>query len=154
MNTRRNSSAICIALMLPLILAACGQTGIKTAPEKPDLLELRQQAEASYANDDMAASERDYEILVQELPEIAEHWFRLANIYVRTNRPAAALNLYREAVLRDPSYAKAWFNMSIVQLKQTAYSLTEMLLYTDKNDPLYSQARDLLEGIQSLIEQE
>jgi len=88
------------------------------------------------------------------LPEIALHWFRLGNIYVRTNRPVAAINLYREAVLRDPKYGKAWYNLSIVQLKQTAYSLNEMLLYTDINDPLYDKAKNMLEGIYAIIKQE
>ncbi len=143
-----------IAIILLLNLAGCAQTGVKKEEAKPDLLELRKQAEASYVSDDLAASERDYQILVQKLPEIAEHWFRLANIYVRTNRPAAAISLYKEAVLRDPTFAKAWFNMSIVQLKQTAYSLNEMLLYTDKNDPMYAKAKALLDGIQSMFNQD
>ena len=145
-----------ISIILLLTFSACNQAGLKdenNEETKQDLFELQKQAETSYLNDDLVASERDYEILIKELPEIALHWFRLGNIYVRTNRPAAAIGLYREAVLRDPTYAKAWFNMSIVQLKQTAYSLNEMLLYTDKNDPMYSKAKDLLEGIQSIIEQ-
>jgi cytochrome c-type biogenesis protein CcmH/NrfG len=150
-------SRIIFTIMLLLSLAACDQIGIKKETEvdsKPDLLELQKQAEVSYLNDDMVASEGDYQILVQELPEIAEHWFRLGNIYVRTNRPVAAVNLYREAVLRDPKHAKAWFNMSIVQLKQSAHSLIEMLLFVDISDPMYSKAKSLLDGIQSIIEQD
>ncbi|MBT7950315.1 MAG: tetratricopeptide repeat protein, partial [Gammaproteobacteria bacterium] len=92
-------------------------------------------------------------VLLQQLPDIPLHWFRLANIYVRTNRPDAAVKLYREAVLRDPKYAKAWFNLSIVQLKQSAYSLNEMLLYVDRNDPMYSKGKKLLDGIQGIIQQ-
>ncbi len=151
------NSRYSITIMLLLTLAACGQLGLKKETEevaKPDLLELQKQAETAYLNNDMAASERDYNILVQELPEIAEHWFRLGNIYVRTNRPGAAINLYREAVLREPKYAKAWFNLSIVQLKQTAYSLNEMLLHVDNNDPLYTKGKELFDGIQSIIKQE
>ena len=157
MMTLQIKSKFHITIMLLLTLSACDQFGVKVKDKeeaKPDLFELQKQADVSYLNDEMAASERDYQILIQELPEIALHWFRLGNIYVRTNRPVAAIKLYREAVLRDPTYAKAWFNMSIVQLKQTAYSLNEMLLYTDKNDPLYSKANKLLDGIQSTIKQD
>ena len=148
-----------ILVLLLISLSACNQLGIKNDAEvaeevKPDLLELQKQADEAYSNDDYVTAEKNYEILIKELPEIALHWFRLGNIYVRTNRPAAAINLYREAVLRDPTYAKAWYNMSIVQLKQTAYSLNEMLLYTDKNDPMYSKAKTLLDGIESTVKQE
>ncbi len=121
---------------------------------KPDLVEIRKQADIAYANEDLVTSEKNYAILIKELPEEAEHWFRLGNIYVRTNRPYAAISLYREAVLRDPKFAKAWYNMGIIQLKQTAYSLNEMLIYTDKEDPLYSKAETMLEEIKSIVEEE
>ena len=145
----------CAAILLLINLCACNQLGVKNITEdevKPDLRELQQSAEEAYLNNDLQTSEQAYQKLVTELPGIAEHWFRLGNIYVRTNRPVAAIALYREAVLRDPKYAKAWFNLSIVQLKQSAYSLNEMLIYVDKNDPLYPKAEELLKGIQSIIQ--
>lgn len=156
MNLLFNFKRIFLVTLL-LSLSACNQLGIKDEADeevKRDLFELQKQADQAYLNDDYSAAERDYEILIRELPEIALHWFRLGNIYVRTNRPAVAINLYKEAVLRDPTYAKAWYNMSIVQLKQTAYSLNEMLLYTDKEDPMYSKAQGLLDGIQSIVKQD
>ena len=146
-----------IIITLLFSLSACNQLGVKDEAEeqsKPDLIELQKQADQAYLNDEFADAERDYEILIRELPKEALHWFRLGNIYVRTNRPAAAINLYKEAVIRDPSYAKAWYNMSIVQLKQTAYSLNEMLIYTDKIDPMYSKAKNLLDGIESIVKQD
>lgn len=123
-------------------------------PVQLDLTEIRKQADIAYANEDLVTSEKNYEILIKELPEEAEHWFRLGNIYVRTKRPYAAISLYREAVIRDPKFAKAWYNMGIIQLKQTAYSLNEMLIYTDKQDPLYSKATSMLEDIKAIVEEE
>ena len=146
-----------IIITLLFDITACNLSGIKGENEEApeiDLLELQKQADTAYLNDDLVASEKGYEILVQKLPAIALHWFRLGNIYVRTNRPDAAINLYREAVLRNPKYSKAWYNLGIVQLKQTAYSLNEMLLYTDINDPLYNKAKDMLDGIQTIIKQD
>jgi tetratricopeptide (TPR) repeat protein len=146
-----------ISTALLLNLVACSQLGLKEEVKeepKQDLFELQKQADASYLKDDMISSERDYKILIGELPEIALHWYRLANIYVRTNRPDAAIDLYREAVLRDPTFANAWFNMSIVQLKQTAFSLQEMLIYTEKNDPVHTKANKLLDSILAIINQD
>ncbi len=121
---------------------------------KTDFFVLKKETDEAYINDDLITSEKGYEILVREMPIVAENWFRLANIYVRTNRPAAAIDLYREALVRDPKYSKAWYNLSIVQLKQTAYSLSEMLNYTSSDDPLYDKAKSLLEGIQTIIDQD
>ncbi len=146
-----------IIVTIILNLVACTIPEVKEQVEEApivDLHELEKQADTAYLNDDLVASERDYLVLVKKLPEIPLHWFRLGNIYVRTNRPLAGISMYREAVIRDPKYAKAWYNLSIVQLKQTAYSLNEMLIYTEESDPLYSKAKDMLDGIQTIIKQD
>jgi len=146
-----------IIITLLFNLAACNLSGIKQESEespKIDLFEIQTQANTDYLNDDLQASEKGYQILIQEMPAIALNWFRLGNIYVRTNRPDAAINLYREAVIRDPKYAKAWYNLSVVQLKQTAYSLNEMLIYTEESDPLYNKAKGMLDGIYAIIKQD
>ena len=142
-------------LLLVTNLSGCNTAGIKETDgaAKIDLLVLREEADSAYLNDDLATSEQHYETLDREIPEEALHWYRLANIYVRTNRPYAAINLYREAVIRDPKFSKAWYNMGIVQLKQTAFSLNEMLVYTDRNDPLYSKAATMLEEIKAIIKE-
>ncbi len=140
-------------------LAACNTSSIKeenietSNSANIDYFEIQKQADTAYLNDDLVESEKGYQILVKEKPAIAQNWFRLANIFVRTNRPSAAITLYREAVIRNPKYTKAWYNLSIVQLKQTAYSLNEMIQYADIDDPLYDKAKDLLEGIKTIIEQ-
>jgi tetratricopeptide (TPR) repeat protein len=142
-------------LLLVTNLSGCNTAGIKETDgaAKIDLLVLREEADSAYLNGDLATSEKHYETLVREIPEEALHWYRLANIYVRTNRPYAAINLYREAVIRDPEFSKAWYNMAIVQLKQTAFSLNEMLVYTDRHDPLYSKAATMLEEIKAIIKE-
>ncbi len=153
LNKNIYQAAILIGL---LSLTACATNNQKKTEEQANLnlIEIREQADIAYRDDDLVTSEKNYEILIKELPEEAEHWFRLGNIYVRTNRPYAAISLYQEAVIRDPKFAKAWYNMGIVQLKQTAFSLNEMLIYTDKQDPLYSKAATMLEKIKAIVEEE
>jgi tetratricopeptide (TPR) repeat protein len=144
-----------VALLLLSFFTGCTPNNIKENEDasSTDLLTLREEADVAYQNDDLETGEKHYTILVKEIPEEALHWYRLANIYVRTNRPYPAINLYREAVLRDPKFSSAWYNMGIVQLKQTAFSLNEMLIYTDKNDPLYGKAANMLEKIQAIIKE-
>ena len=136
-----------------VVLGGCNALNTKTEEQQEpvDLLALREQANEAYIKDDFANAEKYYETLVRELPEEPEHWFRLANIYVATDRPYSSMGLYREAVIRDPKFTKAWYNLGIVQLKQTAFSLNEMLTYTNKQDPLYSKAAEMLEEIKAII---
>lgn len=122
--------------------------------EELDVLTLRQKADDAYTNNDLKTSAELYEKLIKQVPEEPLHWFRLANVYVRTNRQREAIDLYRETLIRDPKFSKAWYNLSIIQLKQTAYNLNEMLIYTDKDDPLHAKAKKLLDGIQDIIQQE
>lgn len=154
-----NTITTSLIIFFTLILTGCSQTAVKNeetnnpAPIKTDLdlKEIKLRADTAYENDNLEASAKDYEILIKEMPLEALHWFRLANIYVRTNRPQLAIQLYREAVIRDPEFSKAWYNLSVIQLKQTAYSLTEMLAYTKEDDPLHKKAKYMLEGIESII---
>ena len=155
-----NTITTLLIILLTLNLSGCSKSGVKpeeTAPPATtetdlNLREIKLRADTAYENGDMEASAEDYEILIKEMPLEASHWFRLANIYVRTNRPQLAIQLYREAVIRDPEFSKAWYNLSIIQLRQTAYSLTEMLAYTKEDDPLHKKAKSMLEGIESIIQ--
>ena len=154
MILRKFNYSLTITLFL-ITLSGCN--ALQTKPEeeeKPqvDLQEITQKAEAAYESDDLVNGEKYYEILIRELPQEPEYWFRLANIYVRTDRPYASINLYREAVIRDPQFSKAWYNLGVVQLKQTAFSLNEMLIYADNQDPLYEKAAIMLEEIKGIIQ--
>lgn len=157
---------IILSITLLLNLIGCNSVAVKpnnnnsdtntsnVQTENIDVLTLRQKADDAYQNNDLNNSAIFYEELIKKVPEEPLHWFRLANVYVRTNRQREAIDLYRETLIRDPKFSKAWYNLSIIQLKQTAYNLNEMLVYTDKNDPLYEKAANLLNGIQDIIQTE
>ena len=119
-----------------------------------DLFEVKRLADEAYQRGDMVESEKEYAILVKALPEEAEHWFRLANVYYRTQRPDAAISAYREAVIRDPKYAKAWYNMGVVQLREAINSLGEMQTYSDPEDPMSRKGKYLLDGIIDLLDKD
>ena len=148
-------SLLIIGLLLNL--TACNMSAVKEENKKVsknDLIKIKEETEAAYLNDDLVMSEKGYEILVNNIPSDASYWFRLANIYAQTNRQVAAINLYREALVRDAKNSKAWYNLSVIQLKQTAHSLNEMLIYTDADDPLHAKAKKMLEAIKKLVMQD
>lgn len=141
-----------LIIVLTLTLAGCASQSLQQEQEaEVDLFDLRERADEAYEQGDMAAGEKHYSALIEEVPGEAKPWFRLANIYARTDRPGAAVRAYREALIRDPEMSKAWYNMGIVQLREAAHSFNELQVYADPEDPLYTQGRTLLEGIMELI---
>ena len=142
-----------IPVLLMLMLGACTAPAVKneTTSEQISLEQIKAQANDAYINDDFAQGEQLYLILLEHVPEEPEYWYRLGNIYVMTDRPYAAMNLYQEAIERDTAFAKAWYNLGLVQLKQSAFSFNEMLEKVNNNDPLYSKASEMLEKITAII---
>jgi tetratricopeptide (TPR) repeat protein len=90
----------------------------------------------------MAAAD-DYALLVEAMPQDANFWFRYANALARADRPEQAVAAYREVLVRDARYSKAWFNMGIVQLRLAANSFGRMESNVPQDDPLAAQGRHL-----------
>ena len=142
---------------LMILLAACASTPerseTKPAEEAPrvDLTVTLASGKAAYAAKQWREAEPHYEILVQRIPQEADHCFRLGNIYGRTDRPDLAVAAYREVLVRDSDYAKAWLNMGIVQLRQAANSFRKMEVHVDGSEPLRKQASQAYAAILAII---
>jgi tetratricopeptide (TPR) repeat protein len=105
-----------------------------------DVTALREAAQASYAAGRWAEAAQQYAEVLRHMPQDPDMWFRLANACARSEQPDRAVAAYREALVRDPGYAKAWFNMGIVQLRQAANSFSKMGAYVSASDPMAEQA--------------
>jgi len=155
MNNWKSSRLVFVMLIL-MGLCACipGNTTRKEEQETLDLFEVEQLAATAYSEGDWAGSEKYYVILVQQSPEESLSWFRLGNVYARTQRPNAAISAYQEALVRDPKNSKAWYNMAIVQLRQAANSFNELQVFADPDDPLSAQGKKAFDGILELLKQD
>lgn len=144
------------AMVLVLVLPACTPSLTKPdqKPGKPDTRKLELQADAAYRNGELDVSEKDYLTLIKNSPEKALPWYRLGNIYARTQRPEAAIGAYRQALLRNPRYAEAWYNMGLTQLREAARTFNEMQAHTESGAPLSDEGKRLLRGILEIIKQE
>ena len=139
-----------------ILLAACGSTPERgeTKPSEEARVDLKvalASGKAAYAAKKWREAERHYAILVKRIPQEPHHWFRLGNIYGRTDRPDLAVAAYREVLVRDSDYAKAWFNMGIVQLRQAANSFRKMEVHIDESEPMRKQATHAYESILAII---
>lgn len=112
---------------------------------------LASRAAEAYAKQDWATSESLYAALTQTNPGIVEPWFRLGNIYARTNRFDLALRAYREVVLRDAAHARAWHNMGVVQLRQAAQTFAELQKHAQPDDPFAARGAELGQAVHDLL---
>jgi cytochrome c-type biogenesis protein CcmH/NrfG len=158
MNKPRLFRTLCLAVVLAGVSACTGLDQLTkkepSTPEKQDLFEVQRLADEAYRKDDLAEGEKHYKTLVKEVPGEPLNWFRLGNIYARTQRPDAAVAAYREALIRDPQLTKAWYNMGVVQLKQAAHSFTQLQIYSEKDRPLYEQSQKVVQGILGVLHEE
>ena len=148
-------TSIIFLILVSHNLVGCSLQNIqsdKPSPELSDIVQLEQTAKKAYLSEDWATAEKAYKNLTLQIPGDAEPWFRLGNIYARTNNLDAAVATYREALIRDPKNSKIWHNLGVIQLKQAANTFLEMQQYTEENDPLSLRARYAVNSIANLID--
>ena len=144
-----------ILLIASLMLLINGCNQLNTRPDKPDLtdiVDLQQQADKAYQAQDWPTAERAYSQLSEKVPKQVEPWFRLGNIYARTDRLDEAVVAYRKALLRDSKNGKIWHNLGIVHLRQATTTFIDMLENTREDDPLNDRARYVVNAISQIME--
>ena len=134
------------------ILSGCNIENLKeSGPDLENIVQVEQQANTAYQNEDWQTAELAYLDLTRKTPSQAEPWFRLGNIYARTDRLDAAVTAYRNALLRNNEYSKAWHNLGIVHLRQATTTFKDMLQHTSKDDPLYQRAVYVVNSVSDLM---
>lgn len=134
------------SVLAMLMLAGCAGGGIKN-----DLMDVRAAAYQAYGQGDWQTAEKRFLLLTERVPGEGEFWFRLGNIYARTHRPEAAIEAYKEALLRQYDKPKSWHNMGIVHLRQAGNAFTQLLTEMSPGDPLYPRVYSLNEAIIELL---
>jgi len=138
-------------LVLLVVLSACEQTPTKPDNPKINLAETYSLAATAYDAKNWVESEKHYATLVQNAPGEAEPWFKLGNVYARTQRPELALKAYRETLVRNAQHAKAWHNMAIIQLRDAGESFSELQRLVETDDPLHAKSVKIQNAIDELV---
>jgi len=139
--------------MLVVVLAGCEQSPTKPdAKPKLNLAETYNLAAAAYKEQDWVEGEKQYFLLTREAPEEFEPWFKLGNIYARTQRFDRAIACYREALIRDSRNAKAWHNMAVTQLRDSGKSFLELEMLVEDDDPLHEKSIRIQQSIEELLD--
>ncbi|MCB1747587.1 MAG: tetratricopeptide repeat protein [Gammaproteobacteria bacterium] len=152
MNRLGRPARLAIALFA-LALGACSHQAARDEPAV-DIAAARHDGEAAYAAGDWRTAEPHYRALVKAIPQDAELWFRLGNIYARTDQPDRAVQAYREALVRDGDLGKAWFNMGVVHLREAANSFMKMGVHVSPDHPMARQGADAYAAVMAILGQQ
>ncbi len=123
----RELSRFYLIAIIALTLSACASTSQKGKEEKKqvNLVAVEARAESAYRSGQLELAEGLYRHLLANKSNYAPAWFRLGNIYTRTNRLDAAVNAYQNCISSDKEYAKAWHNLAIARVRQATDILIE-----------------------------
>lgn len=115
-----------IALILGLsVLSACATTGAipAAASSTNNLLQIRAAAAAAYSRADAKTARLLYKALSERVPNDAQVWRRLGNLYVLSGENDQALNAYAHAIKLGGANSEVWYNVGVVRVRQAEGAL-------------------------------
>jgi len=139
---------ILIVLTVLFVVSCASMTDLTT------LAEWRTKADKAYQEGQYPTALRYYQKLSKATPSEAEVWFRLGNTHARMEQTDEAIKAYREAVLRDNRYSKAWYNAGFNQLRASAQTFSEAMRYLPPSDPVFQISKSYNEKLLQLMEQQ
>ncbi|WP_335920306.1 tetratricopeptide repeat protein [Shewanella algae] len=139
-----------ITLMCTLMLIMQGCASQTQHQGNQAIMEIQARAEHAYKLAMMDQAESLYLEVLRSVPNYAPGWFRLGNIYTRTGRQDAAIAAYQRCIELEPDNQKAWYNMSLVRLKQSAQVLEIAQQHGDTSSVVHRQMKALLQAIYEL----
>lgn len=122
---KRIVAASSIVSMLAYGLSGCALTS--SASPNPshdgDLRRHLERADRAYREARLIDAEVLYRELSRTNPAVPDVWLRLGSIYVRQGQLEAADRAYRDGMRVHPQDGRLWFNLALVQLRQSAQTL-------------------------------
>lgn len=139
----------CANLRLPASVTGANEP----LPEREvDLVALNRDAQLAAESGETAKAEALYKSLVRRMPNDAETWLRLGNLYARNNKPDEAVGAYHRALIADSRDAKAWYNLSVIRMRQAWAAMLQVQAQErlPADDPLRRQAEEVLTHLEKL----
>ncbi len=137
-----------VAVLLCAVGAGCG--GMETRRAGEDLGRMQQEAQAAFDSGENARAEVLYKGLVRAMPNDAETWFRLGNLYARTDNPDQAVSAYLTALSLNGSDARGWHNLGIVRLRQAWAALLRANTLTVPPEPIHAMSSEMIRSLEKL----
>jgi cytochrome c-type biogenesis protein CcmH/NrfG len=141
--------ALCAAaILLCVFLAGCGTTDTRSGAE--DLVKMQQEAQAAFDSGEHARAEALYRGLVRAMPNDAETWFRLGNLYARTDNADQAVNAYLTALSLNGTDARVWNNLGVVRLRQAWAAMLRANSLSAPRDGINERSEETIRALEKL----
>ena len=137
----------CAAILSLTALSACAVIDSRSGD---DLVKMQREAQAAFDNGDDARAEVLYKALARSIPNDAETWLRLGNLYARTNNPDHAVDAYMKSLSLNSNDSRAWNNLGIVRLRQSWAALIRANRLADPKDPAYATSSEIVKALEQL----
>jgi tetratricopeptide (TPR) repeat protein len=138
-----------MALVL-LCAAGAGCGGMETRSAGEDLVKMQQDAQAAFDSGENARAEALYKGLLRATPNDAETWFRLGNLYARTDNPDQAVNAYLTSLSLNGSDARAWHNLGIVRMRQGWAAFLRANTLTVPPQPIHAMSTEIIRTLEKM----
>lgn len=138
------------AMLLCVLAAGCG--GMETRPEggSEEFLKMQREAQAAFDSGENARAEVLYKGLLRAQPNDAEAWFRLGNLYARTDNADQAVNAYLTCLSLNGNDARAWHNLGVVRLRQAWAALLRANTLTAPPEPIHTISAEMIRALEKV----
>lgn len=120
--------------------AACTQNSIKAVQIT---LDKQVEADTYYAEGQCDKAIPLYKSLSVTMEKDTQSLLRVGNCYARAQDFAQAQQAYQQALIRDNSFVKAWYNLAYVRAQLLANTVTEMYKHSEPGSPEAEKIRNL-----------
>lgn len=141
MNTSAAVALLCVVLASCSVMESCGTD---------DVLRMHREAQAAFDNGEDTRAEALYKALARAVPNDAETWLRLGNLYARTNNPEQAVDAYLRSLSLNSSDSRVWNNLGIVRLRQSWAALIRANSLADPKDPAFATSSEIVKTLERL----
>ena len=152
----RQFIALATTLATALVLTGCASISFPTTQPMPerevDLVSLNRDAQLAAESGETARAEALYKSLVRRMPNDADTWLRLGNLYARNNKPDEAVGAYQRSLIANNREPRAWYNLSVIRMRQAWAAMLQVQAQESlpANDPLRQQAEEVLNQLEKL----
>jgi cytochrome c-type biogenesis protein CcmH/NrfG len=111
---------------------------------------MQREAQAAFDSGENARAEALYKGLLRAAPNDAETWFRLGNLYARTDNADQAVTAYLTALSINGNDARAWHNLGVVRLRQAWAALLRANTMAATSEPVYTMSNEMIRALEKV----
>jgi Flp pilus assembly protein TadD len=138
------------ALLLCAGLAGCGMMESRPDTGGEEFLKMQREAQAAFDSGENARAEALYKGLLRANPNDSEAWFRLGNLYARTDNAEQAVDAYLRCLSINGNDARAWHNLGVVRLRQAWASLLRANTLTAPPEPINAMSAEMIRALEKV----